>query len=131
MPSVSIMKWDGKDSDRQNALQNYLAQSRASSRPGDDRPDVRSTGWTPEQRTEISGGQTSVSGQGDGRGNRGGIRDDSPARPPDRFARTLTGVMNMTPQQAQTYGVSPEDVSAARTQLMPLDVNWGDAAVCV
>jgi hypothetical protein len=26
--------------------------------------------------------------------------------------------MNMTPQQAQTYGVSPEDVSAARAKLM-------------
>ena len=97
MPSVSIMKWDGKDNDRQDALRNYLAQSSSSSGDADDRPHVRSASRIAKQGTEISGGQTSVSRQGDGRGNRGGIRDDRPTRPPDRFTRTLTGVMNMTP----------------------------------
>jgi len=119
MPSVSIMKWDGKDEDRQDALRKYLAQSRAGSRPGDGKSDVRSASGAPEQGTQLSGGEAPVSGQGDGRGNRGGVRDDSQARPADRFTRTLTGVMNMTPQQAQAYGVSPEDVSAARNKLMP------------
>jgi len=119
MPSVSIMKWDGKDEDRQDALRNYLAQSRAGSRPGDGKSDVRSASWASEQGTQLSGGEAPVSGQGDGLGNRGGVRDDSQTRPSDRFTRALTGVMNMTPQQAQAYGVSPEDVSAARKKLMP------------
>jgi hypothetical protein len=118
MPSVSIMKWDGKDEDRQDALRNYLAQSSSSSGDADDRPHVRSASRIAKQGTEISGGQTSVSGQGDGRGNRGGIRDDSQVRPPDRFTRTLTGTLNLNPVQAQSIGLSPDDIAAARKKLM-------------
>ncbi len=117
LPHVAIMKWKGNESDRQNALQNYLTQSSANSGPSDDRPDVRSTSGLAQYGSEENSGQAPVSPLSNGRGDRGGLRNDSSPRPADRFARTFASTLNLNPNQAFAFGLNHEDIGAAKEKM--------------
>jgi hypothetical protein len=71
LPSLVIMKWNGKDEDRSDAVRRFVRQSSESSRPQGDQPDVRRSSRAAEQRLGASPGRGGVGGQGDAGRDRG------------------------------------------------------------
>lgn len=118
LPSLVIMKWNGKDEDRSDAVRRFVRQSSGSSRPQGDRPDVRRSSRAAEQRLGAASGQGGVGGQGDAGADRGAVRADRNARPSDRFARTLSEVSTLTPEEAQHFGLSYDEVEGLRSRLL-------------
>lgn len=112
LPSVVIMKWNGTDADRSDAVRRFVRQSGQSVRPGRNSADVdRSAGIT-EQGVEPPVGARGRSEQGVGRPDRGAIRTDRNPRPADRFARTLSEIASLSPIDAQHFGIDQSDIEA-------------------
>ena len=117
MPSLAIMKWRGSDGDRQDAVRKFVHQSSKSDRPGTGTEDVLSAARALEQGTGPDAGEKKVSGSRDPGRDRGGLRDDSAARSPDRFSRTLSEIKQLSPSEMKHFGLDPAEVEAARPHL--------------
>lgn len=116
MPSLAIMKWRGSDADRADAVRRFVQEGSEGYRSGRDQQVVRRTAGPVEQgagQDVVSEGQR---GSGDTGRDRGSVRDDRPARTPDRFTRTLAEIKHLSPSELANYGLRPEDVEAARAR---------------
>jgi hypothetical protein len=118
LPSLVIMKWNGKDEDRSDAVRRFVRQSSEGSRPAGGGSDVLRSSGPSEQGAGPASGQGGVGGQGDAGTDRGAIRADRNARPSDRFSRTLSEVSTLTPEEAQHFGLSREEVEGLRSKLL-------------
>jgi hypothetical protein len=114
-PSVAVMKWRGEDADRKDAVRNFVQKSGESYRAGNSESNVRrSTG--PVQQSVGSGSNLAQGerGLGDTSGDRGPVGADNAPRSSDRFTRTLAAVKNLSPSDAQHYGLASEDINLAK-----------------
>jgi hypothetical protein len=116
LPSLVVMKWDGKDEDRSDAVRRFVSQSSESVGPQSGGRDVQGTSRTLKQGARSASGRSRVSGQSDTSGDRGAVRTDRNARPADRFTRTLSEVSSLSPEEARHFGLDPAEVEALRGQ---------------
>jgi hypothetical protein len=116
LPSLVVMKWDGKDEDRSDAVRRFVSQSSESVGPQSGGRDVQGTSRALKQGARSASGRSRVSGQGDTSGDRGAVRTDRNARPADRFTRTLSEVSSLSPEEARHFGLDPAEVEALRGQ---------------
>jgi hypothetical protein len=119
MPSLVIMKWDGKDGDRSDAVRRFVSQSSESARPQSGGRDVRRASRALEQGAGSAVGESRIGGQGDASPDRGPVRADRNARPADRFTRTLSELRSLSPEEARHFGLDPAEVEALRQQFLP------------
>ena len=116
LPSLVIMKWSGKDEDRSEAVRNFVRQSRQSTGAANSIANVGRSAGAPEQGPGPDVGARRVSGQDNGRPDRGAVRTDRNARPADRFTRTLSEISALSPEEARHFGLDPAEVEALRGQ---------------
>jgi len=116
LPSLVVMKWDGKDEDRSDAVRRFVSQSSESVGPQSGGRDVQGTSRALKQGTRSASGRSGVRGQGDASRDRGAVRTDRNARPADRFTRTLSEVSSLSPEEARHFGLDPAEVEALRGQ---------------
>jgi len=119
MPSLVIMKWDGKDGDRSDAVRRFVSQSSESARPQSGGRDVRRASRALEQGAGSAVGESGIGGQGDASSDRGAVRADRNARSADRFTRTLSEIKSLSPEEARHFGLDPAEVEALRQQFLP------------
>lgn len=115
LPDIVIMKWNGNDGDRNDAIRNFVTQSSASAGGGDGGPDVESASRAFKQGAGSPvGAPSGTSGISDASGDRRAVRADRNARSSDRFARTLAAISQSTPDELRHFGVSEESFKAAK-----------------
>ena len=119
MPSLVIMKWDGKDGDRSDAVRRFVSQSSESVGPRSGGRDVQGTSRSLKQGAGSAVGESGIGGQGDASPDRGPVRADRNARPADRFTRTLSELRSLSPEEARHFGLDPAEVEALRQQFLP------------
>lgn len=119
MPSLVVMKWDGKDADRSDAVQNFVRQSGEGVEPGRNSTDVAASAGVTEQGIEPPSGRSRVGRQSDPGGDRGAVRTDRNARSADRFTRTLSEIKSLSPEEARHFGLDPAEVEDLRQQFLP------------
>jgi hypothetical protein len=114
LPSLAIMKWRGSDDDRQDTVRRYITKGGEGFGPRYDPADVEAAALAPEQGAGQGVGKEGISGSGDASGNRGAVRANNAPRPSDRFTRTLSAVKGLSPQEAQHFGLNPEEIEQAK-----------------
>ena len=119
MPSLVIMKWDGKDGDRSDAVRRFVSQSSESVGPRSGGRDVQGTSRSLKQGAGSAVGESGIGRQGDASPDRGPVRADRNARPADRFTRTLSELRSLSPEEARHFGLDPAEVEALRQQFLP------------
>ncbi len=119
MPSLVIMKWDGKDGDRSDAVRRFVSQSSESVGPRSGGRDVQGTSRSLKQGAGSAVGESGIGGQGDASSDRGAVRADRNARSADRFTRTLSEIKSLSPEEARHFGLDPAEVEVLRQQFLP------------
>jgi hypothetical protein len=104
----------GSDDDRQDAVRRYITKGGEGFGPRYDPADVEAAALAPEQGAGQGIGEEGISGSGDASGNRGTVRANNAPRPSDRFTRTLSAIKGLSPQEAQHFGLNPEDIEQAK-----------------
>lgn len=115
LPSIAIMKWGGEDENRTDAVRRFVTQGGEGFGSGSNPTNVEAAAQSAGQGVGPSSGKPQRQrGLGDTSGNRGPVGADNAPRSSDRFTRTLAAVKNLSPSDAQHYGLASEDIDFAK-----------------
>jgi hypothetical protein len=115
LPSIAIMKWSGEDENRADAVRRFVTQGGEGFGSGSNPTNVEAAAQSAGQGVGPSAGKPQRQrGLGNTSGNRGPVGADNAPRSSDRFTRTLAAVKNLSPSDAQHYGLSSEDIDFAK-----------------
>jgi len=115
LPSIAIMKWSGEDENRTDAVRRFVTQGGEGFGSGSNPTNVEAAAQSVGQGVGPSARKPQRQrGLGDTSGDRGPVGADNAPRSSDRFTRTLAAVKNLSPSDAQHYGLASEDIDLAK-----------------
>jgi hypothetical protein len=116
-PSVAIMKYVGDENARTGGLRRHIEQGSASYGQGSG---FAAAARADEHAGQVSGRASGKKGQskkGVGRGDSGSDQTNAPVHA-DRFSKSASRAIGMSPEMAERFGLNYADVESARKKIL-------------